>query len=203
MLGPKVKLFTNSIGALPAHDFPFHDGTVETLLWDKDNWVWYWKKPDGSRKRLRGCTGTLHRCISKGEVLINWAKKVCFLKIRKLLIEKHLGPNGAIELWESELDAAIKEAKKANDEILTDAASVGHMAHEHVEHWIKAVIDGDEAKQRELLALLPVNPDDPEDERAENCVIAALSWADRHNVRFEFTERPVFSREFEYAGTCD
>ena len=191
-----------SLAPLPEVLFPFADGTVETLLWDEENWTWYWLQPDGTRKRLRGCTKTCH-IMSKGDVLVNWVRKVCLAKLRELIVTRHLGPDNALQLFVTELDAAIAEAKKENERVLDDAVSVGKIAHSHVERWIRAVLSSNTDEVNRLTTEMPINPADPADKRAEHCVTAALQWASDHNVRFESTEQPVFSREFEYAGTCD
>jgi hypothetical protein len=43
----------------------------------------------------------------------------------------------------------------------------------------------------------------PMDERAVNCVKAALKWAKTHNVRWVATEKKVFSKEHNCSGTMD
>ena len=43
----------------------------------------------------------------------------------------------------------------------------------------------------------------PIDERAVNCGLAAWEWMKAHNVRFQSTERYIYSRQYGYAGTCD
>lgn len=187
---------------LPEVIFPFADGTKETLLWDEEAWTWYWLKPDGTRQKLRGVTKTVH-VMSKGDALANWMKRVCLEKLRALLVERHLGPDNALQLFVTELDDAIIESKKTDEKALVDAGTVGHRAHHHIEAWIKSVLTKDTEKQEELTTHLPVSPDDPSDERAANCVLACFTWIADHNVRFEFTERPVFSRKYGYAGTCD
>jgi hypothetical protein len=191
-----------SLAPLPEVSFPFHDGTIETLLWDEENWTWYWRLPDGTRKRLRGVTKTVH-VMSKGDVLVNWVRKVCLARLRELIVTRHLGPDNSLQLFVTELDAAIAEAKKENERVLNDAASVGKLAHAHVEKWIKAILSDNIKDANMLIEYMPINPADPADKRAEHCVNAALQWTYAHNVRFLSTEQPVFSREFEYAGTCD
>lgn len=91
------------------------------------------------------------------------------------------------------LDAArfnFNEYKKA-------AADTGHVAHDYVERWIKALI----RECHDTLAELEKNP--PEDERARNGATAALAWMKAHNVRWVFTERKIYSRKHDYAGTAD
>jgi hypothetical protein len=41
------------------------------------------------------------------------------------------------------------------------------------------------------------------DERAISAVTAALRWMKLHNVRWQETERKVYSRQYKYAGTTD
>ena len=182
---------------LPRTTFRFTDGTQEVCCFDRSKWQWWWLKADGTRQLLRGVTGTVHVMGGKLEAIVGWAKRVVLEKLRRLMLERHLGPDECLQLFVSELDKIIVEAKRANDEALEEAGNIGHDAHEWIENYIKADLAGDVEKKEELLALLPV------DERAANACIAAILWMDRHNVRWVCTERPVFSRRFGYCGTTD
>jgi hypothetical protein len=198
VLKDSVKIFKDGyVDTLPRTLFKFADGTEETCCFDRSKWVWWWLKKDGTRQKLRGVTGTVHVMGGKTEALIGWAKRVVLEKLRRLVIERHLGPDEAIQMFVSELDTVIAEAKKANDEALELAGQIGHDAHAHIENVIKAVIAEDIDRLEELMALFP------NDDRAANAVTAALLWCDKHNVRWVATERPVFSRDYGYCGTSD
>lgn len=89
------------------------------------------------------------------------------------------------------------EAKSAPRDKLEEAGDVGHMAHTWLEYFIKAVIARDVQQQQYKLANMPA------DERARNCVMAALGWMKTHNVRWIETERKIYSKKYSYAGTMD
>jgi hypothetical protein len=89
------------------------------------------------------------------------------------------------------------EAKTAPRDKLEEAGDVGHMAHTWLEFFIKAILAKDVQTQESKLANMP------QDERAHNCVLAALGWMKKHNVRWVATERKVYSKNYSFAGTTD
>jgi hypothetical protein len=129
--------------------------------------------------------------------LIPWAIKKAMEKLRALAIEQHLGPDQAIQMFETELDAIIAEAKKADREELESAGETGHDAHYWIETLIAAILSGNVNRELEILAKLP------EDERSANACCGAVEWTVKHHVRYISTERKVYSREHRFAGTLD
>ena len=91
----------------------------------------------------------------------------------------------------------VLEAKTAPRDKLEEAGEVGHMAHTWLEYYIKAVIAKHQVEIESKLANLP------KDERAKNCVMAALGWMHTHNVKWIETERKIYSKRYSYAGTMD
>jgi hypothetical protein len=182
-------------GKGPANSHWFYNNTVE-LRFDKPSWSYHRVMPDGSLKKMAGVTGTCH-IIDKSEVLMRWAVKKSMEKLKRLLTERgHLGETGT-PLFEEVLDDLITSAKKADKEELEAAGETGHIAHDWIEQYVKAVLADSEDKRSELLAHLPL------DDRAANACIAGCEWMDRHNVRWIATERKAFSMLYEYAGTMD
>jgi hypothetical protein len=167
----------------------FYNGE-ETLRFDKDNWAWYRiLPPDGqSMVRLDGVTSICH-IIDKSFYLMPWACKMMAQKIVRGLGNHDLSVAQIVEM--------VEAAKTAHKDKLEDAGNVGHSAHEWIEASIRNAISFTKGAVVEMTALAPI------DERAVNCGLAAWGWIKAHNVRFLSTERPVYSREWGYAGTCD
>jgi hypothetical protein len=171
----------------------FYNGT-EKLYFAKQNWLWLRDTPEGLQP-LNGVTGTCH-IIDKSEPLMRWAVKKCLEKIRALT-KDNLRPDGMYEIHIDDFETILEAARKADNEVLEDAAEVGHQAHAWIESVVTEILSGNEPRLLELLAKLPL------DERAMNCCIAAVDWMVRHNVRWVATERKVYSRTHGYAGTMD
>jgi len=150
---------------------------------------------DGSWEPQSGVTSVTKRSVDKSEVLIAWAKKVCLEKLRLLLLDQYIAPEGLIQLYEEELEQIIREAKRANDDVLEAAGATGHIAHSWVESWIKACLG-----QGNKDWLLDHMPEDP---RANKCCAASLLFMIAHDVKWISTERKVYSRRYKYAGTLD
>ena len=107
------------------------------------------------------------------------------------------GDSGLYFFDDESLAKWIEEGKSAHKDRLEEAGDIGHTAHAWIEALIKAILSDNESRKLELLAQLP------EDERAANCCTAALTWMERHAIKWISTERKVYSREYKYAGTLD
>lgn len=177
---------------LPRYSFTFPDGVTETLSFNKSEWRYYWHH-DGTLVPLDGVTGVTKIC-TPAAILMRWAVKVALLRAKQLLMDGgYVGTEQT--LYESVLDEILAKAKKEDENQLEDAGAVGTAAHDWIEHVIKA--RDNEERRHELFAKFP------SDERSANCCIAAVDWMVRHNVKWLFTERKIFSRKYGYAGTCD
>lgn len=169
----------------------FYNGEEE-LAFDQQAWTWYRiLKPKRDRQKLDGVTNIVH-IIDKSEALMPWAVKKALEKFCRLLLKL-----GDTTLTEPMLIDLMKEAKKADREELEDAGEVGHLAHEWIEKYIKAILSDNEPRRLELLSKFP---DDP---RASRACTAAIEWMYLHNVRWLSTERRCYSRIHGYAGTMD
>ena len=174
----------------------FYNNTV-ALRFSPSRWEWLREAPEGLL-HVDGVTTVLKFCDGSALTpLINWSIRQGFEKFKRLMMERHLGPNLAFELWESELDALIKEGKQAAREKLEDAGMCGSMAHAHLEKVAKATLVRDSRRLEELIALLPPDP------RAESCVIAGILWCVEHDIEWIHSERPVYSRIHNVCGTID
>jgi hypothetical protein len=194
-----------SIIVYPDGDHPsatshwFYNNTIE-LKFDKSSWSYFRVMPDGSLVKLNGVTNVVH-IIDKSAPLMGWAVRKALERVKKLLTDGGFvsTPDKAAiaELFETTLDEILASAKKADKEELDAAAEIGHIAHDWIEQYIKALLNDADDRRLELLAKLPL------DDRAANACIAAGEWMSDHNVRWIATERRAFSLSHGYAGTMD
>lgn len=188
-----IMVYPDGKGATASHWF--YNNTVE-LRFDKASWSYHRVMPDGSLQKQNGVTNVCH-IIDKSTVLMPWAVKKAMSKLVQLLKDRgHLGENG-VPLFEEVLNDLITSAKKADKEILEEAAEIGHLAHDWIERYIKTLLEDADDRRLELLAKLPEN------DRSASACIAACEWMVRHNVRWIATERKAFSLKHGYAGTMD
>ncbi len=89
----------------------------------------------------------------------------------------------------------LNESRFNYRQISKDACDVGHMAHEWLERYIKAMLPG-------AITDCMVRPL-PAEKRAASCVEAALAWFAKHKFEPIFSEKKLYSRRYGYAGTCD
>jgi hypothetical protein len=176
---------------------PAYGGKVYQCF-SPSKWLHFLCDKDGKNLiPLSGVTGVLKKAIDKSQPLMRWAVKLALTRARALMLAQGLGPDGAIQLFESELDAILKAAKSADAEVLEDAGQCGHQAHEFIDRVCKSILANDEKKLVELLATWP------DDERACNGAIAALSFFVAHNVRVIKSEFRCLSLEHKCCGTGD
>lgn len=156
--------------------YSFYNGEIE-LRFDPEEHIYLLVK--GSELIPQDGVTTVCHIIDKSTVLINWA---CKMMAEKLIASVHF------PIEEMELTKLILAAKSAHREKLEDAGVVGHTAHAWIEEYIKS-------DNRACIL--------PPEERAANCCLAAMDWMNSHNVRWIHTERKIYSRAYEYAGTLD
>lgn len=188
-----IENFINRWGGM-TECYSFYNGEV-TLRYDKKAHVYLLVTPEGTLEPQDGVTDTVH-IIDKSYALVPWG---CKMMEQKLLAtaKPAQGDSGLYFFNDASLSKWIQEGKSAHLEKLEEAGNIGHIAHEWIERYIKAVLSNNQSLVHELLAKLP------EDERAANCCQAALDWMQKHNVRWISTERKVYSRTYKYAGTLD
>ena len=151
----------------------------------------------GELEELSGVTGVLKKAVDKSQPLIRWAVKLALARAREKVLAQGLGPDGSIQLFVEELDRILFDAKRADTDALEDAGDVGHQAHDFIDRVCKAIISRDGRRLEELFSCFP------EDERAENGAIAALTFLVRHNVRIVKSEFRALSLEHKCCGTGD
>lgn len=173
----------------------FYNNTIE-LRYEPKEHIYYLFTGDEFIPQ-EGVTSVVH-IIDKSDALIPWG---CKMMAQKIFVNAPIItlPTGEkrINMSYEDFEKLVLEAKNAHKDKLEEAAEVGHIAHAWIEQYIKAVLKGDEARKLELLAKFP------DDERARNCCVAALTWMQQHNVRWICTERKIYSKLYGYAGTMD
>jgi hypothetical protein len=176
---------------------PAYGGLVYTCFSPKA-WKHFLCDKEGKNlDELRGVTGILKQAWDKSQALVPWGIKVALARARALMHLRHMGPNGAMELWPAELDVLLADAKKENSILLESAGDTGHEAHSHIEAIILSIIAKNDNRLHELLARYPA------DDRATNAVVAALDFMIRHNCRWIASEQRALSLQYKYCGTLD
>lgn len=178
--------------------YDFYSGSVR-LWFDSESHTYLREERfDGEIKLVpqRGVT-TILKIIDKSEYLVPWAAKRTAEKMAAIMPTVDDG----LDVYTKSIHLVdflnlCDQAKKAPREILDDAGNVGTMAHEALEAAIKFAINTNKGIVDKLVTTI-------KDPRAQSCCAAALSWMRGHNVRWIFTERKVYSRDHEFAGTMD
>lgn len=175
--------------------YKFYNGEI-SLFFDSDEHVYV--RQDGEEfTPVIGVTSAL-KIIDRSEYLIPWAAKTVATKMKRIM--PAMTQDGwdyyTVSLRVEEFEELVDAAKKAPREILTDAGDVGTAAHQTLEDSIKFAIQTNKGVVEKLINL-------PEDGRAVQCCNAAFDWMNQHKARFLSTERKIYSRKYEYAGTMD
>lgn len=177
----------------PFKEYKFYNDEV-TLRYYGNPIHAYFEVVDGELKRKDGVTTVCH-IIDKSAALVPWGCKMMYEKLMRIIPTQpdESGNEVLVPLSLEEFDHFATNAKSAHKEKLEEAANVGSAAHNWLEDYIKI-----------KLGLKPAGTLYwPEDERAKSCVEAALDWMKQHNVRWVYTERKIYSRNYEFAGTLD
>ena len=184
-----VDAFVTKFGAL-SESYWFYNHTIE-LLYDKENHKYLLCAGDGLNP-IPSVTQITH-ALDKSEILIPWSCKVMQEKLLATLPFK----DDLLVLQRPEAERLIKEAKVAHKEKLEEAGLLGNIAHNWLEQYIKSIISKDKTLTEQILSSFP------SDERAKQACNAGLEWMSNHSVRWLSTERKIYSKQFQYAGTLD
>lgn len=153
----------------------------------------YYRKTSDGYSLVTGVT-TACGILDKSLYLMPWACKAMEKKIHDTVPKFQSGRLNIDVLKFVEL---VSKAKSAHKDILMDAGDVGSAAH----YWIEVSI---EKAIRENNGFVETLTDPPsQDERVLSCGKAALDWMNRHSVKWLKTERKIYSKEYDYAGTMD
>jgi len=163
-----------------------------TLYYDDSAHAYYRFDADGNRVEIPGVT-TVLQIIDKSKPLMLWAVKLAIMTIQAGL---HNADGSRKELSTEDLNWLLNDARTKHSQELEEAGDVGHIVHGILEEQIKLAIKNNNG------VLQPLDFP-PTDERVKNSTGAAFEWTQKHKVRFIFTERKVYSREYDVAGTGD
>lgn len=171
-------------------EYSFYNGEV-ILRYEPKNHVYYLVTPKGLVPQ-DGVT-TVCGILDKSNALIPWA---CKMMAQEILDKVREGISLQYISW-NEFESLILAAKSAHKKKLDAASYVGNMAHDWIEQYIKACLSEDITRKLYLMN------NTPDDYQAANCCEAAIDWMSYHNIRWIYTEKKVYSREYGYAGTMD
>lgn len=87
---------------------------------------------------------------------------------------------------ELQIQSILKEAKLAHRKKKEDAGDLGSLIH----NWIERYIKGEK-------------PEMPTNEKMQKAILSFLKWTKDEKVKFLKSEQPVYSRKYNFAGTCD
>jgi hypothetical protein len=181
--------------------FHFYDGAV-TLMFDREEWQYYRVLPNGEMTEVGGVTTPIH-IIDKSAALTPWAAKMVVLKALNLFDKYAVGHDDDVHckaVRREDFGKLLAEAKTAPRDKLEDAGNIGHQAHTLIEENIKAAF----ASYNGIVPIYKIEAAAGiTDERVLNCVNAALDWMRVHRVKWLSTERKIYSRSYNYAGTMD
>lgn len=155
----------------------------------------YYRKTSNGYSLVTGVT-TACGVLDKSLYLMPWACKAMEQKLLRTVVTGQ-ETGRVLEMSQAQFATLVKNAKNAHKEILLDAGDVGSAAH----YWIEVSI---EKAIRENNGFVETLTDPPsQDKRVLSCGKAALDWMNRHSVKWLKTERKIYSKEYDYAGTMD
>jgi len=204
--------FIKQFGGI-TEEYKFYNGEV-TIRYDVDAHVYLLETETGELEPQDGVTTVCH-IIDKSAALVPWGCKMMAQKLLKDVPGSVVGFPPCHVIPVPDLEKWVLDAKGAHKEKLEEAGAIGHSAHDWIEQYIKLKIWQKELKSAEVMdteayALFTQAVKDHMgwkraklDERALNATKAALDWMQKHNVRWRFTERKIYSRKHKYAGTLD
>jgi hypothetical protein len=173
--------------------YKLYNGQVE-LFYDDVPHVYFRINEAGERVDVAGVTTVLGTAIDKSYVLMRWATKLCVETLRGHIYN----PDGTIRHFTADqFEMWLNEAKNKHSERLEEAGNIGHIAHKAIEDEIIYAIKHNHGVVNTTY-YRPYN-----NLLAQSCYEAALKWMKLHNVRWIYTERKIYSRKFDVAGTTD
>jgi PD-(D/E)XK nuclease superfamily len=175
------------LGPMPT-EHKFYGGEA-SLFFDKVEHR-YFRFVNDTEITVPGVTSAVN-VVDKSAALMQWSANMATdyiaTKVNTLGADCRCG-NISPEMIRGWLDPA----RFAHKDYKENAATIGKIAHDWLERYIKNEMSG----ERYMMDL-------PTDRQAGNGCIAALEWMRKHKVRWVATERLIYSRAYEYAGTCD
>lgn len=179
------------LGTAPV-EYRFYNGEVSVYY---DDALHIYVRYEGDREiKIPGSTSILG-IVDKSAPLMQWAANKAVEHVKDKLILNTCSVEDTVQ--RSLVEGWLDEAKFTHKEHKEQAGDIGHIAHNWLEQYIKLLIAGESIKASRYRENLPESP------QAASGVTAALDWMRRHNVRWCFTERKIYSRRYDFAGTAD
>ena len=116
--------------------------------------------------------------------LINWAVNKALDYLRSIW-------KAGESYDELEINNFLETAKNVHGDKSNQAKTIGKMVHEWIEKYIKSKISNTPLPE------LPIN------EQLKNSVSAFLEWEKANNIEWKESEKKIYSKKYEYAGTLD
>lgn len=175
-------LLAEAFGVDAPVEYKFYNGT-QTIYYN-DSLHQYTRFDDvGNEVIVPGVT-SVTGCLDK-PFLMPWAAKMTTDWLRANF-------DYDVQYTPESFETLLQAAKRNYKDYTQAAADTGKIAHDWLEGYIKSKI-----YKTWFGHVMPM------DSRAENAIKAALSWFDEHNVVFIASERKIYSKEFDFAGTLD
>lgn len=156
--------------------YSLYNGEIE-LTFDKNKHIY--RVGDKIVFGVTSATGVLDK-----PALMYWAVNQALGFLDKVLI-----PGLVID--ELNKPKLLAEAKTIHRQKKDEAADIGTAVHNYLETYIKSKINWEKTPE------LPVN------EQVKKGIMAFIKWAKENKVQFMSSERKVYSKKYEYAGTLD
>ncbi len=116
--------------------------------------------------------------------LIYWAVNQCIDNLKSIW-------EAGKSYDEIEILNILTTAKNIHTEKKNQSATIGDLAHKWIEDYIKAKIEGTNTPT------IPVN------KQLENSINAFLKWEKENKVEWLESEKKIYSKQYDYAGTLD
>jgi hypothetical protein len=185
------------LGVQPS-EYLFYNKTVALYYDDEDGKHCYFRYDEAGNVVIIPSVTSAVKIIDKSSALTQWASNMACDHIREAFdfyLNAEMGRFA--DLTTDKIEAWLATAKYAHRNFKEAAGDTGHIAHGWIEEFIKALIGHKWDRIVELLGNLP------EDERARNGCLASIDWMARHGVVWIYTERKIYSKEHDFAGTMD
>ena len=180
--------------------YKFYGGEVTLFYEDAEHK--YFRFADDRIILIPGVTSACG-IVDKSSALMQWSANQATEYIAKAFREYTATPVGAFTMPgvaaidANLLDGWLEKARFAHKDYKENAGEIGKVAHAWLEDFIQGSI-----RLNRLVCPEGQGPY-PDNEQSRNGCIAALDWMRKHNVRWIHTERKIYSRKYEYAGTTD
>jgi hypothetical protein len=158
----------------------------EELFYDARLHIRY-KLQDGEKILVAGAT-TVTGMIDKSGPLTMWAANQTVAHLRNTVLPD-------TPYTQEQLDTAFNDARFNYRKTSRTALDIGKLAHTWLDAYQQRLIAN--PNEYENVQLLPDN------EKARNCVVAALDWMNKHNFKPFCVEKQVYSRKYQFSGTYD